>query len=273
MCNRVERESVDLQQVSFGISMVNGAATICMAELTEEQRKQAVLFWRLPWATTDPRAAGPAPGGDQAAGSGARGGGEEVSVGPGFARPPGPPRNEGAAAAAAEVEGDFQGGGGAKNRRKKQSLAARCKWVEEFSAREWMDYVLQNPMRPLPQDKGQQYRVQYYEGDKWLYMNEHDSATWMRVALTSERKDDAVWRKGPNGDMQYSVWWTGALDGIQKNWRSQQFRPIRIVPVEGAGPADDAVPEAQWGGKTWDGDQWPEEDWTACDNSWAPPDT
>jgi hypothetical protein len=232
--------------------MVNVAATNCLAELTEEQRKEAIP-WRLPWATPFWRAAGFAPGGDQAAGSGARGGGEEVSVGPGFARPPGPPRNEGAAAAAAEVEGDFQGGAGAKNRRKKQSLAARCKWVEELSESEWMDYARRNPMRPLPQDKGQQYRVQYYEGDKWLYMNEHDSATWMRSAWSWEQKDDAVWRKGPNGDMQYSVWWTGDLGGIQKNWRSQQFRPIRIVIVEGSGPADDAVPE---------------EDWTASDNWW-----
>jgi hypothetical protein len=81
MCNRVELESEDPQQVSIGISMVNGAATNCLAELTEEQRKQAVLIWRFPAATTDPRAAGPAPGGDQAAGSGARGSGEEASVG------------------------------------------------------------------------------------------------------------------------------------------------------------------------------------------------
>jgi hypothetical protein len=258
MCDRVEFNSDDPEWVSMGISMVNGAARNCMAELTTEQRKQAIRIWRIPEATPDPRAAGPAPEGGQAAGSGARGGGEEVSLGPGFARPPGPPRNEGAAAAADEVEGDFQGGAGAKNRRKKQSLTTKCKWVEEFSHREWRDYVQRNPMRPLPQDKGQQYRVQYYEGDKWLYMNEHDSATWMRSAWSWERKDDAVWRKGPNGDMQYSVWWTGDLDGIQKNWRSQQFRPIRIVIVEGASHADDAVPE---------------EDWTACYNSWAPRDS
>jgi hypothetical protein len=67
--------------------------------------------------------------------------------------------------------------------------------------------------------------------------------------------------------MKYSVWWTGDVDGVQKNWKSEQFRFIRVIPVPDVGPADNEQPEPQWRDTRWDDDHWQDDDWESYDTA------
>jgi hypothetical protein len=137
------------------------------------------------------------------------------------------------------------------------------KWIEDMSPAQWRAHMEENPVSPL--EASQKYRVQFYEGKTWKYMDEATTKDFMSIAALDMRHDDA-WAVDANGVRRaYKVWWTGGFNGLQKNMVSGQFRYIRAVPyipeceqqpdVKEEEPSSSSSPADGWkaddSGSTW----------------------
>jgi hypothetical protein len=87
-------------------------------------------------------------------------------------------------------------------------------------------------MRQL--DASMQYRIEVQTGKSdWTRMDAEESAAWMAVMHTAERRSRVQRRdnRPPHNSLIYDIWWVEDLTGYQLNYVSRQWRIMRIVPT------------------------------------------
>jgi hypothetical protein len=227
-CMELENSLASSPETNRQLHTLNMLVQGCLHDLSSADREELNLVLRIPlasipappspatnaaWAAAS---AGPEPASNGAGSAAASSSGAQAAV------------NNGVVAVLAGEDDATMEEPAAEKPSKGYKPNKYGKWIEDMSPAQWRAHMEEHPMSPL--EASQEYRVQFYEGKSWKYMDEATTKLFMSIAALDMRHDDA-WAVDANGVRRlYKVWWTGGFDGLQKNMVSMQFRYIRAVP-------------------------------------------